>query len=198
MDKGKNSDFTSKLEDKYNYLPQDKLRVSTKNNRKKLPFPEIPLFAKRIIDNIIVRIKPSTQVDILAYIDWCDLNQVIATNKVLWHSYATLKIRIIQEHKVVKCRCPNKHYNFAANYKLQDGRHSAIHFIFMALAQWGIKPNYPVMLPRAEFEGKELKECPLYDKQLCNYLGLHLKPAQIDSNAYVVLVQDKRGCKANS
>jgi hypothetical protein len=68
----------------------------------------------------------------------------------------------------------------------------------MALAQWGISINYPVMLTRIEFEGKELKECPLYDEQLCNYLGVHLKPAQIDGNAYVVLVRDRRGCKANS
>jgi hypothetical protein len=198
MDKGKNSDFTSKLEDKYNSLAQDKLIASTRNNKKKLPFPEIPLFAKRIVDNIIVRIKPSTQVDILAYIDWCDLNQVIATNKVLWHSYATLKIRIIQEHKVVKCRCPNKQLMFAANYKLQDGKHTAAHYIYMSLVQWGMQPNYPVTLTKAEFEGKELKERPLYGKDICNYLGLHLKPAQIDGNAYVVLVQDKRGCKANS
>ncbi|MGB5959838.1 MAG: hypothetical protein WBG73_04190 [Coleofasciculaceae cyanobacterium] len=46
MDEGKNLDFTSKLEDKDNSLPQHKLRGSTKNNRKKLPFPEIPFLLR--------------------------------------------------------------------------------------------------------------------------------------------------------
>ncbi|HEY9301667.1 MAG TPA: hypothetical protein VIQ31_35950, partial [Phormidium sp.] len=202
---GINSEFLrdklkkKKLEHKFNSAAQDKLRASTKkNNTNKVHFPEIPLYAKKIANDIMVWIRPSDRFDIYAYIDWSDLSQVTPSNPVKWHSYGVLKVRRVKNIPVIEFRVPNNHRNFASNYKLQDGKHTATHYISMALSQWSLRANDLVMLTRAEFQGKELKERPLYCKELCKYLGLHLKPKEMDGNVYIQIVKDERECKATN
>lgn len=173
-----------------------KNRVSAVNDRKPVHFPDIPLFAKKLVNNIMVRLQPSTQHDLLAYVEWCDLSLVDASNRAKWHPYASLRIRNIKDKKIIEVKALNKHRNFSSDYKLQDGKHTATHYITMAMAEWGLVINYPVMLGKAEFQGKELKERPLYCKELCKYLGLHLKPVDLGNNTFCIeLVKDERECK---
>lgn len=184
---------------KKDLLPNGKNRVSAVNDRKKTHFPEIPLFAKKISNDIMVWIKPSNNHDILAYVDWCDLSKVTPSNPANWHGYGTLKIRKINNISVVEFRIPNKQRNFASNYSMQDGKHTAVHFITMAVMQWGMKSNDIVTMSKTEFQGKELKERPLYCKELCKYLGLHLKPTNETFPHFAIeVVKDYRECKSTN
>lgn len=192
----------NKLEDKCNSVAQDKLRASTKkNNRNQVHFPEIPLFARKERKDIIVTIKPSPiKEDILAYIEWCDLSIITSGKSAIWHPYGSLKRKKVKDVAVlyfhVPDKVPNKYYNYAANYKLQDGKHTAIHYVAMALTQWGLRDNDYVVNPiKPQYQDQQITPRPLYHKELCKYLELHLAPKEIDGHVYIRLVKDNRGCK---
>lgn len=93
----------------------------------------------------------------------------------IWHPYGSVKRKKVKDVAVlyfhVPDKVPNKFYNYAANYKLQDGKHTAIHYVAIALTQWGLRDNDYVVNPiKPQYQSKQLDPRPLYDKELCKYL----------------------------
>lgn len=212
------------LGDKYKKSPvaQGKMRVSAINDRSfNNLLPNIPLYCRQKLGDIIVVLKESPVENRLIDIVWCDKSTLDKGGKELtFNPIGSLTSKKIQGKHVLICKLVPKFITLASKHNCGNGT-TALYFVLAALDNWGLKDNHPVSynplkhIEIAEIKeaeqifahtdneklekyladryelGKNLKFIPIWSELIANHFNLEMTPIEIDGRNYIEVI-DKR------
>lgn len=213
-----------KVGDKYRKSPvaQGKMRVSAINDRSlNNLLPNIPLYCRQKLGDIIVVLKASPVENRLIDIVWCDKSELDKGGKQLtFNPIGSLSSKNINGKHILLCKLVPKFVTLANKHKCGNDT-TALYYILAALDNWGLKDNHPVAYnPNRHIEiaeikeaekiftstdneklekyladkyalGKNLKFIPIWSELIANYFNLGFNPVKVDGRNYIEVI-DKR------